>query len=187
MEFIKNPKHREDQIEKVILPKHQVPGAIDWSSLQDVTSQVDDRLVGLDLPKGHYSLFVLYQTPVGAEESIKDYLDPMNSKATQVVIDTVYEPHYAHYKDEYGKTIQGMFSDESRFGNVKGPYEIIGVSEMPLPFNKYVRKALEENLNPEDWVYLFQTDSDHAKDVRAFYMETVSDLYSKHFSQVLGN
>lgn len=187
MEFIKDRRHQKDQIEKVILASHLTPGVIDWSSLKDVTDQVNDRTIRLDLPKGYYSLFVIYQTSAGAEDSTKDYLDPMNPKATQVLIDTVYEPHYARYKEEYGKTIQGMFSDEPRFGNVKGPYEVIGVSDMPLPFNEYVRKALDNDLRPEEWVYLFKGDTDRAKDVRAWYMDVVSGLFGKHFSKVLGD
>lgn len=187
MEFIKDPRHRNDQIEKVILARHLTAGVIDWSTLKEITDQVSDRTLRLDLEKGYYSLFVVYQTAAGAEESTRDYLDPMNPKATQVLIDTVYEPHYARYKDEYGKTIQGMFSDEPRFGNVKGPYEVIGVSDMPLPFNEYARQALKQELAPEEWVYLFKGNTDRAKDVRALYMGIVSDLFGRHFSKVLGD
>ena len=36
----------------------------------------------------------------------------MDSASCRVLIDAVYEPHYAHYGEEFGKTIAGFFSDE---------------------------------------------------------------------------
>ena len=35
----------------------------------------------------------------------------------RVLIEAVYEPHWEHYKDEFGKTIVGFFSDEPSLGN----------------------------------------------------------------------
>lgn len=74
------------------------------------------------------------------EESTKDYLNPLVKEATQVLIDEVYEPHYKHYKEEFGKTIQGFFSDEPRFGNTKGTEASIGRMDMVLPWRKDLQK-----------------------------------------------
>lgn len=40
------------------------------------------------------------------------YLDVMSRDAVAKYIDTVYEGHYQHAKEEYGKTIVGYFTDE---------------------------------------------------------------------------
>ena len=40
-----------------------------------------------------------------------------------MLLDTVYEPHYAHYAAEFGQTIAGFFSDEPELGNV--PLQIV--------------------------------------------------------------
>ncbi|MFR1295040.1 MAG: hypothetical protein ACLSBH_06065 [Coprobacillus cateniformis] len=54
----------------------------------------------------------------------------MNKEATQILINEVYEKHFNHYKDEFGKTIIGFFSDEPRFGNIKGTTASIGREKM---------------------------------------------------------
>ncbi|MCI9344606.1 MAG: glycoside hydrolase, partial [Lachnospiraceae bacterium] len=81
-------------------------------SFMDITENMDmeNRLLTLDIPEGAHSIFVVYQTRKGGEETTADYLNPLIKEATHVLIDEVYEPHYAHYKEEFGKTIQGFFS-----------------------------------------------------------------------------
>ena len=37
---------------------------------------------------------------------------------TKVLLDTVYEPIYAHFGEEFGKTLCGFFSDEPRLGKM---------------------------------------------------------------------
>ena len=41
----------------------------------------------------------------------------MSAASCRKLIDAVYEPHWAHYKKEFGKTIAGFFSDEPEIGN----------------------------------------------------------------------
>lgn len=77
----------------------------------------------------------------------------MVKEATQVLIDEVYEPHYKHYKEEFGKTIQGFFSDEPRFGNTKGTEASIGRMDMVLPWRKGLQKEIgfDERFLPLLW------------------------------------
>lgn len=82
--------------------------------------QTDIRLLTLDVPEGAYNIFVVYLTQKGGEEATKEHLNLLMREDAEVLNREVYEPHYAHYKDEFGKTIQGFFSDEPRFGNAKG-------------------------------------------------------------------
>lgn len=41
----------------------------------------------------------------------------MNLDSCRILLDFVYKPHYIHYKEEFGKTIAGFFSDEPELGN----------------------------------------------------------------------
>ena len=41
-------------------------------------------------------------------------IDP---ESVDVLIEAVYEPHYQRYKEHFGKTFAGFFSDEPCFGN----------------------------------------------------------------------
>lgn len=94
---------------------------VDAETLTDITDCMDmeKRLLTLDVKDGAWSIFILYLTRKGGEEATKDYLNPLVKEATQILIDEVYEPHYAHYKDDFGTLIEGFFSDEPRFGNEK--------------------------------------------------------------------
>ena len=159
---------------------------IDSSTIVDITAnmRMSDRLLTVDIPAGAYSIFVVFETWKGAEDATKDYLNPLVKEATQVLIDEVYEPHYAHYKDEFGKTIQGFFSDEPRFGNAKGPNCPIGI-DMPLPW----RKGLELELPFETkYLPLLWTKSEgYDGQVRFEYMDVITRLYNENFTKVMGD
>ncbi len=159
---------------------------IDASTLVDITScmRMSDRLLSLDIPEGAYSIFIVFETHKGDEETTKDYLNPLVKEATQVLIDEVYEPHYAHYKEEFGKTIQGFFSDEPRFGNAKGTECSIG-KDMPLPW----RKGLEKELGFEMKYLplLWHVANGEEAQIRVQYMDLITRLYNENFTNVLGD
>ena len=105
-------------------------------------------------------------------------------EATQVLVDTVYEAHYKRYKEEFGKTILGFFSDEPRFGNQKGTESSIGKTEMVLPW----RIGLEEEL-PFELKYLpllFVESNKNQAEIRYEYMNLITKLYSENFTAVIG-
>lgn len=160
--------------------------AIDETTLLDITNAMDmeTRLLTLDIPKGAYSIFVVFETTKGAEQTTEDYLNPLVKEATKVLIDEVYEPHYRHYKDEFQKTILGFFSDEPRFGNAKGTECSIG-KDMPLPW----RKGLDEEL-PFDLKYLpllwIVANNKHSE-IRVQYMDMITNLYNENFTKVLAD
>ncbi|MBQ9611639.1 MAG: hypothetical protein IJV14_03480 [Lachnospiraceae bacterium] len=47
----------------------------------------------------------------------RDYMNMMDMASSHKLIEAVYEPHFEHYGDEFGKTIAGFFSDEPEIGN----------------------------------------------------------------------
>lgn len=157
------------------------------SSLIDLSDSVEEGLLTLPPVSGPHSVFVLYETVCGAEAATKDHLDPMRAEATQVLLDEVYEPHFAHYGHLFGTTIRAFFSDEPRFGNGKGRQEIVGKTDSPLPWNEGVQAALtEREVTRAELALLFAGDGPRAHEVHFAYMDVVSDLYSRNFSQVIG-
>lgn len=159
---------------------------IQAESLIDITNYMNmtNRLLTIDIPEGAYSIFVVFETNKGLEEATKDYLNPLVKEATQVLIDEVYQPHYEHYKEEFGKTILGFFSDEPRFGNAKGTQCSIGV-DMPLPW----RKGLDLELNfDKKYLPLLWTKSDGKEsEIRFLYMDFITMLYNDNFTKVLAD
>lgn len=155
-------------------------------TMTDVTHLAKDGILYWDIPAGSWSVFVVFMTRQRGEDATKDYLNPLVKEATNVLIEAVYEPHYAHFGEHFGKTITAFFSDEPRFGNAKGTDKLIGKSDMVLPW----REGLEDEL-PFGKVllpFLFYDSSDDAmRRVRYLYMDCVTRLYSENFTQVLGS
>lgn len=148
-------------------------------TLVDITEgmRMSDRLLTMDIPAGAWSIFCVYLTQKNGEEATKDYLNPLVKEATKVLLEEVYEPHYAHYGVEFGKTIEGFFSDEPRFGNIKGTEGKMGTPNMVLPW----REGLEKELGFEEkYLPLLFTKADGLESqIRFQYMDVVTTLYQE--------
>ena len=83
----------------------------------DLTPMIqNDRLVW-DAPEGNWRIGLCkLSRNCGAHRT---YINMMNPDSCRILLDTVYEPHFEHYKAEFGNTIAGFFSDEPELGNGK--------------------------------------------------------------------
>lgn len=154
-------------------------------TLTDLTERLTDGILYWDIPEGNWSVFVVFETRMGGEEATKDYLNPLVREATEVLIEAVYEPHYAHLKEFFGTTITAFFSDEPRFGNAKGTDKQVGKADMVLPWCEGLDKKLP--FGKEYLPFLFADSADNTMNqVRYAYMDCVSRLYSENFTRVLG-
>lgn len=184
------PDAKEQNIIGIYLAKrlkenNEANDAIDPSTITDITKNINEGIITLDIPKGAYSIFVVFYGHNGGEEATKDYLNPLVKEATRVLIDEVYEPHYEHYKDDFGDTILGFFSDEPRFGNKKGVDSQIGRTDMVLPW----REGLETELSfSMKYLPLLWYEADGAeRKIRYEYMNIITRLYSENFTDVLSS
>ena len=157
----------------------------------DFTGDAKDGSLRLDLPEGNWRILVIHTTY--DEGAHPDYIHMIDPVSVSTLIEAVYEPHYAHYKDEFGKTIAGFFSDEPGFYNVFGFEfnEMVGRKMMPLPWTDELCGMLKEKLGDSCDAYLAYLwypceEGQHAADVRYAYMDAVTRLYEKHFSKQLG-
>ena len=80
----------------------------------DLTANVQGDYLFWDVPEGVWRVFFYYQSRLGG---FNNYMDMTSRESVKVLLDSVYEPHYARYKDRFGKTIIGFFSDEPSFVN----------------------------------------------------------------------
>lgn len=164
--------------------------AISGEDIIDLTERVHDDFVYFDLPRGRYRLFVLFTTQLrGGRE---DYMNLIDSKSVRVLIDEVYEKHYEHYKDDFGKTFAGFFSDEPEFGNTPGYdfHELLGKRDVKLPWSK----ELYEELNgiwKQELVYhlpaLWYEMGEKTAQIRTDYMDKVTKLVDQCFSGQIGS
>ena len=156
--------------------------------------------VDFDLPDGQWTLNVITVSYKGGEKQTEGYLNPLDSAATKVLLDTVYEPIYAHFGEEFGKTLCGFFSDEPRLGNIHGAEDAaIGHnSAMNLPWRDGMENLLAGKLAGTALTdraagnirallpLLFLHSSDESAHVAQYtYMDLVSQLYSDNFDGVL--
>lgn len=87
-----------------------------------------------DVPEGTWRIFVSFLTTDFGSHGA--YINDIDRASAAVQLEAVYEPHYARYAGEFGKTIAGFFSDEPGFYNVDGfsMTEAIGKAGMALPW-----------------------------------------------------
>lgn len=175
-----------------ILAAKYTEGNVFSEEVIDLTDGCDGTFAKFTLPKGQWRVFVLYHTRTdGGDDTYINMIDGV-SAATQ--IEGVYEAHYQRYGDEFGKTIAGFFSDEPQFGNVIvfNNYDTqVGRCKMQLPWSS----ELEERLTAiygaglaKALPFLFvESDTQELRSkIRYDYMDQVSRLYKKNFSDAIG-
>lgn len=154
-------------------------------------------MLSFDLPDGAWCLNVLVESSRGGERETEGYLNPLVGEATDVLLETVYQPVFEHFGHEFGKTFRGFFSDEPRFGNIHGSEEAsIGRnSAMALPWRDGMIESLVQRCQRLGGILasidgrtlryclplLFIGDNELAHALRYAYMDLVSQLYSDNF------
>ena len=122
--------------------------------------------------------------------SRRNYINVMEAASCEVLIQAVYEPHWAHYAADFGKTIAGFFSDEPELGNAatyrkENP---LG-TDQDLPWGPSLEAAVSWELG-ENWpglIPLLWLDGEDAPRVRSIYMDCVTRLVREAFSCRLGD
>jgi len=110
-----------------------------------------DGLLWWDLPEGLWRVYYLIRTYRTVEHLWalkKFYIDPLNEDSCRAMLEAVYEPHYARFKEYFGNTFAGFFSDEPGFSNDDKTYfSILGKEDMMLPWSDRMPSLLAEALN----------------------------------------
>lgn len=153
----------------------------------DLTDHVTNGILCWDKPAGQWILQVgIRSRNTGGR---RDYINTTNENSCKVLIDAVYEPHWQHYADDFGKTIAGFFSDEPELGN--GPtyaHDNLLGTDQDLPWGPQMEAAVSEALG-ENWrtlLPLLWTDGADAPRVRSIYMDCLTRLVRQAFSFQLG-
>ena len=121
----------------------------------------------------------------------RNYMNMMDEASCRILLDTVYEPHYAHYAAEFGKTILGFFSDEPELGNdhlyeyCKRLWELDD-----LPWSERVETELKALWGPEFeemLPLLWERNNKKADRARFDYMNAVTRAVQDCFSRQIGS
>lgn len=181
----------QDRIVGVVAALKTGPDEINAQTLVDLTGHLHEGTVYWDMPEGRWRIFTLVQTSEGGEQATEGYLNPLMPEATRVLIDTVYETHYDRYQNDFGGTLAGFFSDEPRFGNIKGPLASIGRLDMVLPWREDLPGMLQEHFAEGDVIrhlpLLWANAGTEGHRMRYRYMDLITGLYAEHFTKQLGD
>lgn len=186
-----------EEIISIIAFKHcDKKEKLDYKSAVDLTPYLKNGIVYWDIPDGVWRICVNIRTqPKCDGENLLDYyIDMLNPDSCKVMIKAVYEPHYEHFKEYFGNTFAGFFSDEPGFHNKQGTYyDKLGLMHENYPYRDDLTSLMaksagisEEEIKlyiPALWEDLGEITSL----VRTHYMEIVTSLYRENFSFMLGN
>jgi hypothetical protein len=155
-----------------------------------LADHVKDSVLDWEAPDGSWTVNICYLSRnCGVHRS---YINMMDKESCRILIDSVYEPHYQHFRDMFGTVIAGFFSDEPELGNgfMYHMYNFLG-TEQDLPWSgpleaelRDVWKEKYEEYLPLLW--LNTCDEGLTAKVRYEYMDHVSRLVETCFSKQIG-
>ncbi len=198
--LLKDPSQKDDDDDILLgVYAYQRNGAAEvlGDTAIDLTGNVHGRYVYWDIPEGVWRVFSLYKTRKGNAK--KDYIHMIDRESCHVLIEAVYEPHYEHYKEYFGNTIAGFFSDEPSFGNCQagkgtGTIDIysqmLGQQGLALPWSEEVLERLDETLGGDalsKLAALWFPQGGKESGIRVAYMDAITSLWREHFSMQVGS
>lgn len=195
---IANWLKKGEKLIRVIAYRHKNGNEeLDASSAIDLTDTIVDGMAYWSIPEGVWRVCVMIEAvPHFPEKPLIDYyIDMLNPDSCHAMIEAVYEPHYAHFKEYFGNTFAGFFSDEPGFLNMRGTYlNTLGMRHKCYPWSYELPALIAEHaeisseaeamrLMPAIWEDL----GDRTALLRAHYMEVITKLYRKNFSNPIGD
>lgn len=160
----------------------------------DLTANIKDGCLYWDVPEGLWRIFFYYKTRQGI---MKDYIDMTRAESVHALIEAVYETHYERYKEYFGNTFAGFFSDEPCFGN-EFRYGVpklgfVGKRGFRLPWNDDLIEIMRNKLGYDPIPHLnllwFEDgqNGDFQSEFRYAYMDAITDMYSHCFNKQLAD
>lgn len=161
----------------------------------DLTPTLTEGYAYFDVPEGLWRVHIYTNTRRGNRDN---YIDMVSAESCKVLLEAVYEPHYAHYAKYFGNTLVGFFSDEPMFANAmatrhsvdpSGHERPLGTVGMALPYNPRVIELMSREMGEYALPYMAELWfwSEHAPVTRLAYMNAITTLYRDNFSYMLGN
>lgn len=120
----------------------------------------------------------------------QSYTDTLNPKAIQCFLEETHEKYKKVVGEEFGKTVQAIFTDEPQFGRKRGLGKANSKEEVMLPFTddfeeSYRKKYGQEFLDhvPE---LLWELPNGKYSEHRYYYHDHVTERFAEAYSDQVG-
>ena len=186
----KNPRPFSDdkRLGVVAVRKSQKEG--EPSVWLDLEVYIKEDTLEWEPDEGEWRVYILYLSRNQGYR--RSYINMMSFPSCRVQIDAVYEPHYARYREDFGTTIAGFFSDEPELGNghIFEGKNLLGMTP-DLPWSNELEVRLKKELKDSflaGLALLWENDVNPQETARAryAYMDAVTTLVKQDFSQQIG-
>ncbi len=142
-------------------------------------------------PEGEWKIYSCFLTRNRGPH--RNYMNMLDTESCHTLIETVYEPHYAHYHDDFGKTIAGFFSDEPEIGNghlYQMDQKIYEFDDQP--WSRQLEQDLKDRWGKDYVKYLpllweREFGEDLTARIRYEFMDMVTRRVEKDFSRQIGD
>ena len=195
--YVGGKMRKEEKILQVVAYRHSDDKeALDYQAAIDLTDRLNDKMVYWDVPNGVWRVCIIIETAPYEYENDRlfYYIDMLNPDSCHAMIDAIYEPHYKHFKEYFGNTFLGFFSDEPGFLNVCYTYfNRLGDMFSPFPWREDLPSLIAKSAGIDEKAVnlylpaLWESLGKITPLIRAHYMDVITKLYSENFSYMLGN
>ena len=150
-------------------------------------------MVFFDLPEGSWRIVFLIKTRSGISDHHLAHCDKLNPMTTKLYIEEVYQAQYDHFKEYFGNTFMGFFSDEPAFANNTQRWSLItklGEELVHYPWRENVLDRLKMKFKEDAIKFLpgLWFDIDGVTDkIRLEYMNIITDEYKKNYCDQLAD
>ena len=160
----------------------------------DLLPMLDRGLLWWDIPEGIWRVYYIIRTHNVCSPAKRNYIDMMSPESCRAMLHAVYEPHYEHFKEYFGNTFAGFFSDEPSFSNDVNTYDsVLGKEDMLIPWSSDVPERIAEKTGVTKETVrkllpgLWHEIEGRTSLIREGYMETATEKYRSNFSNMLGD
>ena len=186
------------------LPDDSFIGAVAFKRTEDGKSfdgeyiDISDNYYGgryyFDLPEGMWAIVLLIKSQADLHPTKRVYANPLCPEAAEAYIEEVYESHYKRFEKDFGDTLLGFFADEPAFhNNYKKEISMVSTGDAfaGYPWHDSLMTVFEKQYGSHAKAMLCRlwysfSDKSHCE-VREYYMDTVTSLYSENFCKKFGD
>ncbi len=190
-------RDRKEEVISVIAYKHRDGGEeLIADSAIDLTDTYEDGTVYFNVPDGVWRVCTMIKTDAWSDKGdrFSYYIDMLNPESCRAMVKAVYEPQYEHFKEYFGTTFRGFFSDEPGFMNIRDTYlNELGIFDSVYPWRDDLPELISKSAGvPVDKIKklipaMWEDLGDDNALFRTHYMEVCTKLFEENFSMMLGD